>query len=236
MHRIDRRIQLGEAALMTGGCWRTNLHGFAAGAILLAGAVLAPFSASLAQSDAPLTVPPVPDPVAVTVDHATTALVVGDVDAAACPDRPPCAVTQPIATLLEQARAAGALVVFTTFSSSRMPPPANAPQPGELVLLRPARGPAWEGLDEVLRAQNIDTIVFVGNSLQQLIVFGSYELATRYGYTIVVPEDGTVGADAYVTAASFYQLLHLTTQGNPANSPLQPAAVTLSRSDLVTFR
>jgi len=203
-------------------------------ALLTASALLSPVS-SMAQSG-PLTVPPVPDPVPVSADHATTALVIGDVDAGACPDLPPCAVTEPIATLLAKARAASALVVFTTFSANRMPPSANEPQGDETVLIRPSRGPAHQDLDEVLRARNIGTIVLVGNSLQQFILYASYELTTRYGYTIVVPVDGTVGADPYVTAASYYQLLHQTSQGNPDNTPLQLGQVTLSRSDLVTFQ
>jgi len=207
----------------------------AAIALLLTAALLTPSSSTMAQSG-PLTVPPIPDPVPVTVDRSITALVIGDVDAAACPDLPACAVTQPIATLLAKARAAGTLVVFTTFSASRMPPTENGPQPDETVLIRPSRGPAHRDLDEMLQAGNVGTIVLVGNSLQQFILYGSYELATRYGYTIVVPVDGTVGADPYVTAASYYQLLHQTSQGNPDNTPLQPGQVTLSRSDLVTFQ
>jgi hypothetical protein len=126
-------------------------------------------------------------------------------------------------------------VVYSTYSASRLPPPENAPLLGELVLVRPPRGPAWEGTNGVLQARNIDTIVFVGNSLQQLILYGSYELATRYGYTIVVPVDGTVGADDYRTAATRYQLLNQTFQGNPDNTPLLLGEVTLSRSDLITF-
>jgi nicotinamidase-related amidase len=204
--------------------------------VLLTLSVLTPAGSILAQPGGQLTVPPIPDPVPVTVDAATTALLVADVNAAACPDRPPCAVTQPIATLLAKARAAGATVVFSTYAASVLPPPENAPAPGEILLVRPASGPAWEGVAGVLKAKNIETVVFVGNSLQQLILYGAYELVARYGFTVVVPEDGTVGADDYRTAATRFQLLNQTTGSNPANSPLQPQAVTLSRSDLVTFQ
>jgi nicotinamidase-related amidase len=213
-----------------------SVRGWCGAIILLATAVLPPAGGARAQTGGQLTVPGVPDPVAVTVDHATTALLVADVNAAACPDAPPCAVTQPVATLLAKARAAGAMVVYSTYSSSVLPPPDNAPQPGEIVLVRPPAGPAWEGMNGVLEARNIQTVVFVGNSLQQVILYGAYELAVRYGYTVVVPEDGTVGADDYRTVATRYQLLNQNSAANPDNLPLQPKAVTLSRSDLVTFQ
>jgi len=207
------------------------------GAFLLLGATaLITARGALAQPAGQITVPPVPDPVAVTVDPATTALLVADVNAAACPDTPPCAVTQPVATLLAKARAAGATVVFSTYASNVLPPPENAPLPSEIVLVRPSSGPAWEGMAGVLQGRNIQNIVFVGNALHRVILFGSYELVTRYGFTVVVPEDGTVGADAYRTAATRFQLLNLGGADNPTNTPLQPVAVTLSRSDLVTFQ
>src|SRR5581483_10856813 len=134
--------------------------------ILLSIPLLGPSSGARAQTGDQLTVPPVPDPVAVSLDPSTTALIVADVNSAACPDQPPCAVTEPIAALLARSRAANAMVVFSTYSPSVLPPPANGPQPGEIVLVRPSDGPAWLGMDGVLRSRNIQTVVLTGNSLQ----------------------------------------------------------------------
>src|SRR5581483_4221721 len=140
------------------------------------------------------------DPVAVTVDHTTTALIVADFNASDCPDRPPCAVGQPIASLLAKARAAGATVIFSTYSSSVLPPPSAAPLPGEIVMVRPHSGSPWEGTNEVLQAANVKTVVFTGNALDDVIIWGSYALANAYGNTVVVPEDASYAADAYRTA------------------------------------
>lgn len=69
---------------------------------------------------------------------------------------------------------------------------------------------------------------FVANNV---VMYGARDLA-RYGYTIVVPEDGIGARSDFDLFLAKYQLLYL---GNPTNVPLRPNAVTLSRTDLITL-
>lgn len=211
--------------------WRAVLTG----SILLSAILLGSTGTAMAQQ---LVVPPIPDPVAVSVDPSTTALLVVDLQSTGCPDTPACATVAPIGTLLTKARSAGALVAYSTFSLDRLPPPEDAPQPGETLLVRPQRGPDWEEMDGILQGAGIQTVVLTGNSIQEGVLYWAYQLTSRYRYTVVVPVDGTSGANEYRVASSLYQMLNVAASrsGNPSNTPLAPGAVTLSRSDLVSFQ
>ena len=116
------------------------------------------------------------------------------------------------------------------------PPAEIAPQDPEPFIIRPPKGPAWEELVVLLKNKNISTIVMTGNSLTQYVQYTSYELATRYDFTIVVPEDTTWAENEYRTAATYYQLLNMAAQlANPTNASVKEHGVTLTRSDLVSF-
>ena len=65
------------------------------------------------------------------------------------------------------------------------------------------------------------------------ILFTSHG-ATNLRYTVVVAVDATAAAQDFEVAIGLYQVLNLL-NGNPTNEPLKPGAVTLSRTDLITF-
>src|SRR4051794_25894151 len=66
---------------------------------------------SLAQVE----IPPIPDPVPVTLNADTTALIISDFMQQNCPNTPSCvAAMSPMGTFLERARAAGVLLLYTT--------------------------------------------------------------------------------------------------------------------------
>ena len=55
------------------------------------------------------------------------------------------------------------------------------------------------------------------------------------GYTVVVATDG-ISAAPFPMVLTQYQLLNQPGFANPENTPLAENKVTLSRSDLITFR
>jgi nicotinamidase-related amidase len=59
--------------------------------------------------------------------------------------------------------------------------------------------------------------------------------AAQRGYTVVVAEDGISAATDIATTVALWQLLH-GPGANPQNMPLQAKAVTLSRTDLITYK
>jgi hypothetical protein len=54
-------------------------------------------------------------------------------------------------------------------------------------------------------------------------------------YTVVIPMDTTSAASDYETTIGFYNVLN-SGNANLPNQPLKKGAVTLSRTDLITFQ
>lgn len=197
--------------------------------------VLAPVSAQQ--------LPASPNPVAVTLDPRITALLLLDVAESPCSAQPACVALVPhIASLLAAARRAGAFVVH----SSADPRGITAPtaQPSFLGPVAPAKGePVVIGgaqdrffgtlLDQLLRKRNIGTLVLAGWRENGSVLYTAVG-ATIRNYTVVVADDATSATYDYDVAIGRYQLL-TQLNANPNNEPLKKAAVTLSRSDLITF-
>lgn len=180
-------------------------------------------------------VPAQPAPVAVSLDPASTAVLVLDVTTQTCSPQPRCTEFVPrVVSLLDSARAAGAYVLYST----------PATQPPILTEVAPAEGdPVITGygqdrffdtpLDELLRAKGIKNLVLVGWRENGSVLYTAVGGSLR-DYTVVVADDATSAAQDYDVAIGRYQLL-TQLNANPNNEPLRPAAVTLSRTSLITF-
>jgi nicotinamidase-related amidase len=180
--------------------------------------------------------PPPPAPVPVTLDPSTTALVVLDLTTQTCGPQASCLEMLPrIAALLARARSAGVYVVYST--------PATVPP--ILLDVAPVQGdPSVAGLgqdrffdtplDEMLRAKGIQQVILVGWRADGSVLYTSVGAALRT-YTVVVPMDGTSASQDYDLAVGWYQML-TQLNANPTNEPLRKAAVTLSRTDTITFQ
>jgi hypothetical protein len=59
--------------------------------------------------------------------------------------------------------------------------------------------------------------------------------AMAHDYTVVIPVDTTSASSDYETTIGFYNVLN-SGNANLANQPLKPNAVTLTRTDLITFQ
>jgi nicotinamidase-related amidase len=180
--------------------------------------------------------PPAPAAVPVSLDPATTALLVLDVTTQTCTPQPNCMAMLPrIVGLIDAARSAGVYVVYST----------PATQPPILAEVAPAEGdPVVVGLgqdrffatplDVLLRGRGINKIVVVGWRYDGSVLYTAVGGALRT-YTVVVPDDATSAAQGYDIAVGRYQLL-TQLNANPTNEPLRPSAATISRTDLITFQ
>jgi len=140
-----------------------------------------------------------------------------------------------IASLLANARAAGAYVVYSIPNATSSVLPDVAPQPGDPVFPGHGQDRFYNtDLDSMLQSHGITTVVLVGWKEDGSVLYTSVG-ATLRGYTVVVPEDGTSAAQDYDVAIGRYMML-TQTNSNPTNQPLKPDAVTLSRTDLITFQ
>ena len=181
-------------------------------------------------ASAQVDLPRIPDPVPVELPVATTAFLVLDIQDSNCLRRPACVESLPaMANLLERARQAKVLVVYTGTPASILP--EVAPREGEPI-------PATSGgdkfynsdLDQILKDAGITTLLLVGTTAVNAVVNTAFA-ATQRGYTVVVAEDG-ISADNDFQV--FYARYHLLLQ-NLQNVPLTPRAATLTRMDMVTF-
>lgn len=196
---------------------------------VLLGAVSAP---ALAQQ-----VPPAPDPVPVALEGSRTALILLDLSEQTCSPQPSCmqGMIPRIATLLPQARAAGAYVIYSVPPSGSPVLSEVAPAPGDPSFVGQAQDRFYNtNLDDMLRAHGITHLVLAGWRANGSVLYTSVG-ATLRGYTVVVPVDGTSAARDYDIAIGWYQML-TQLNSNPTNEPLRPDAVTLSRTDLITFQ
>src|SRR5262245_46592124 len=184
-------------------------------------------------------VPPAPDPVPVTLDPATTAVLALDITEQTCQRQPSCTgrMVPAIASFLPRARAAGVFVLYSVPPGGASPIlPEVAPAPGDAVFASEGAQDRFynTNLDDMLRSRGSTTIVMFGWRENGSVTYTSVG-ATIRGYTVVVADDATSAAQDYDIAIGRYQML-TQLNSNPTNEPLRPNAVTLSRTDLISFQ
>jgi nicotinamidase-related amidase len=200
--------------------------------------VLAAAGLLLALTGAPAfaqQVPATPAPVAVSLDPATTALLVLDVTTQTCSPQPNCLEFVPrLGSLLASARAAGAYVVYSTPASQPPILAEVAPAAGDPVIVGYGQDRFFDTpLDEMLRARNVTNVILTGWRENGSVLYTAVGGSLRT-YTVVVADDATSAAQDYDVAIGRYQLL-TQLNANANNDPLKKAAVTLSRTDLISF-
>ena len=192
------------------------------------------------MSKPPLTLqaPPSPDPVAVMLDPATTALLVFDVVDPICERFPICKthMAPVIAALLARARQAGVTVAYGTRAHHKSHwRPEVAPQPGDIQIENQAQDRFYNTeLDKMLKAKGITTLILVGWKVSGSVTYTSVG-ATLRGYTVVVPVDASLDATDFEIAVGRHQILNQNS-ANAGNEPLKDRASTLSRTDLIAFK
>lgn len=183
-------------------------------ALALSGAVV-----PLAQSQniidewAQVKAPPPPALEAVRIDPASTALIVMDVSNKTCSiaHRPRCVATLPaIARLVREARASGALVLYSLVGRDQRSdiPKACAARPSDTVLT--GAGPdKFVGTDlaAVLAARRIKTLITVGTSAEGAVLNTASGAAFR-GFDVIVPVDGMSSGSLYGEQATAWYLAH----------------------------
>jgi nicotinamidase-related amidase len=192
------------------------------------------------MSKAPLTlqVPSPPDPVPVTLDPATTALLIFDIVDPICSRQPNCTgkMVPAIVSLLAKARKAGVTIAYGTraHTMSNWLPDVR-PAPGDIMIESQAQDRFYKtDLDQTLEAKGITTLILTGWKVSGSVTYTSVG-ATLRGYTIVVPVDTSLDATDFEIAVGLHQILNQHSS-NAANEPLKQRASTLSRTDLITFK
>ena len=185
-----------------------------------------------------LQAPPSPDPVAVALAPATTALLVFDIVEPICERFPICRTQMaPVtAALLARARKAGVTVGYGTRAHHKSHwLPEIAPAPGDIQIENQAQDRFYNtDLDKQLKAKGITTLILLGWKVSGSVTYTSVG-ATLRGYTVVVPIDASLDATDFEIAVGRHQILNQNS-ANAGNEPLKDRASTLSRTDLITFK
>ena len=183
--------------------------------------------------------PRIPAPVAVTLDARTSVLLILDINTTVCQRYPACIASVPtVAALLKKARDANVPVVYSTTPSPTGPAPVLpevTPAPGEPVVAARANKFIDTNLEDLLKQRKASTLVVVGTAANGAVLYSLFHANTR-GFTVVVAEDGLSSQVPFNTYLARYQLLNQPGFTNADNKPLAEKMVTLSRSDLITFR
>jgi nicotinamidase-related amidase len=191
------------------------------------------------MSTPPLTLqmPSPPEPVAVVLNPATTALLVFDIVDPICARQPNCTgkMVPAISSLLAKARKAGVTIAYGTRAPTMSKwLPDVAPEPSDIKIESQAQDRFYNTeLDKALKAKGITTLILTGWKVSGSVTYTSVG-ATLRGYTVIVPVDASLDATDYEIAVGLFQILHQH-NSNPTNEPLKHRASTLSRTDLITF-
>jgi nicotinamidase-related amidase len=175
---------------------------------------------------------PAPELKPVKVDSKTTALLMLDYVKqlcnpqryARCPERLPA-----VKKLLEQARANGAMVVYTgaIIPDSNRPDidPSVAPIADEPFVKSYLDKFLNTDLEKILKDKGITTVVLVGQAAQGAVITTGSQAAQR-GFKVIVAVDGIAAQDDYYEQ---YTVWHL------SNAPLLANRTTLSSTNLIKF-
>jgi nicotinamidase-related amidase len=176
-------------------------------------------------------VPPPPELKPVSVDAASTALIVMDISTQSCTveKRPRCVATLPkVQKLIGEARAKGILVLYTLAGTSKRTDIIKGVAPLDAEQSLSGAGPdkfVGIDLDAILKGKNIKTLIAVGTAAEGAVLHTAAGAAFR-GYDAVVPVDGMSSTNIY---AEQYTAWHL------ANAPRLPDHVKLTKVDMIKF-
>jgi nicotinamidase-related amidase len=173
--------------------------------------------------------PSAPELKAVTIDPKTTVLLMLDFLQGNCGHRPTCLAEMPaMKKLLDAARGAGAMIIYSGFEKSTpsdvikdIAPPANEP-----MIHSNADKFLNTDLDKMLKDKGIKTVIVVGTAANGGVLYTAGEAALR-GYKVIVPVDGLSADDLYAVQFTVWNLVHAT--------PTFVNGVTLTTSDMIKF-
>jgi len=180
-------------------------------------------------------IPPPPELKEVTVDPATTALLMLDIMKAGCTARPRCVAAVPsLKRIHDAARAHNMDVWYSLVGSNGKATPDDVMD----ASFKPRSAAEWyrqgwpdkfmgSTLQATLRQAGIKTVIVCGNSFQGATV-GTASGAAQRGYKVIVPVDCSAGEDVYHEQ---YAAFHLA-KGGPAGVTQN---VTMTRTTMIKF-
>jgi len=174
--------------------------------------------------------PPAPELKMVTLDPATTALLLLDFNKQTCnaERRPRCITSIPkVEKLAAAARAKGVFVVYSLSAGATSADIAKelAPKSGDPVVTSGPDKFLGTDLEKILKDKGIKTVIVTGTAAHGAVLYTASGAALR-GMKVVIPVDG-------MSAESLYAEQYVA--WNLVNAPRISAETTLSRTDMIKF-
>lgn len=175
--------------------------------------------------------PQAPDVRSVTLDSATTALLLLDFNKQVCNNerRPRCIASIPaVAKLAERARASKAAVVYSLTAGSSIGDvaPMLAARPGEPAVTSGPDKFLGTELEKILKERGITTVIVTGTAAHGAVLNTASGAAFR-GLKVILPVDGLSAEDLYAEQYTVWHLL---------NAPRVSTQTTVTRTDMITFK
>lgn len=182
-------------------------------------------------------IPTIPAPVAVEIPVKGAALLVLDITNTICDVRPSCVTSVPkIANLVKKARDAKVPIIYSTTTTAGTQVRAEiAPQSGDVTVQGRADKFFGTNLAQILTDKAVENAVVVGSASNGAVLYTVFGLGLR-GITTVVAQDGISAEPEFPTTLTRWQLLNEPGFANADNKPLAKGQVTLSTTDLITFK
>jgi nicotinamidase-related amidase len=213
---------------------RSSRFAIIAAATLLGALLGTPSVADVVSDWSKAVVPPPPELKAVTVEPASTALLLLDIMKGGCSARPRCIAAMPnIKRLHDDARAHNMVVWYSLVGSDGKSTPDDVMDPA----IKPRAGEWYRQggpdkflgstLESILKQAGIKTVIVCGNSFQGAAV-GTASGAAQRGYKVILPVDCSAGESIYNEQ---YAAFHLT-KGGPVGVT---SNVTATRSTMIKY-
>jgi len=206
----------------------------AAVAAILVAAFGTPSVADVVSDWSKAVTPPPPELKEVTVEPATTALLLLDIMKGGCSARPRCIAAMPnIKRLYDEARAHNMVIWYSLVGSDGKATPddvmdaAIKPRAGEWYRQGGPDKFLGSTLESILKQAGIKTVIVCGNSFQGAAV-GTASGAAQRGYKVILPVDCSAGESIYNEQ---YAAFHLT-KGGPVGVT---SNVTATRSTMIKY-
>lgn len=185
-------------------------------------------AANIVDEWASVKAPAAPPLKPVTVETATTALLMLDFMNQNCGQRPRCVASIPaMKKLLDAARAAKVAVVYSLIANTTTADVIKdvAPLSGEPSVLSGPDKFFKTDLEKILADKGIKTVIVVGTAANGAVLFTANSAALR-GLNVIVPVDGMSAVDPFI---------ELSTAVHMATGPAIAAKATLTKSDMIKF-
>ena len=175
--------------------------------------------------------PSAPELKAVTLDSATTALLLLDFNKQVCNNerRPRCIASIPaVAKLAQRARGSKVAVVYSLTAGSSIGDVAAAlaARPGEPSVTSGPDKFLGTDLERILKERGVTTVIVTGTAAHGAVLNTASGAAFR-GLKVVLPVDGLSAEDLYAEQYTVWHLL---------NAPRVSTQTTATRTEMITFK